>query len=140
MGYNTREGKIKKRGREICKKLGIYYFPVNQTGMSKSGIPDDVLCVSGRFVHIEYKAHMDWSKKTKTAFKTLPTNLQAKRMGECRASGGITLVVDDNNIEDLERTLKLIASGTMYHTTSCTWQTDLKEFMAYKGEADADCS
>ena len=64
----TPEGFVKKEGREIVKKLGIYQFPVNQSGMSLTGVPDDVLCVRGWFVHIEYKALLDW-KLTKTALK-----------------------------------------------------------------------
>lgn len=141
MGYNTPEGKIKKQGREICKKLGIYYFPVNQTGMSKGGIPDDVLCVNGQFVHIEYKAHMDWTKKTKTAFRTLPTDLQVKRMEECRASGGITLVVDDSNINNLEEELIAIMDKKMDVYFVCGWAHTLEELLEYKGETkDASSS
>lgn len=141
MAYSkTPEGKIKKRGREICKKLGIYYFPVNQGGLGRTGIPDDVLCVNGRFVHIEYKAHMDWTKRTKTAFKTLPTNLQVKRMEECRASGGFTMVVDDTNIEYLEDELKAIMEKKVGIYFACGWAHTLEELLEYKGEIDADRS
>lgn len=98
MAYNTPEGKVKKRGRDICTRLGLYHFPVNQGGYGSRGIPDDVVCVNGVFLHIEYKAAMDWTKRTKTAYKTLPTLQQCLKMWECRMAGGVTWVVDNNNI------------------------------------------
>lgn len=141
MSYSTTpEGRIKKRGREICKKLGIYYFPVNQGGLGRAGIPDDVLCVNGRFVHIEYKAHMDWTKKTKPAFKTLPTNLQVVRMDEARESGAVVLVVDDSNIQYLEQELKYISTRDQTKILRCLWTWTLEGFLEYKGEIDADRS
>lgn len=136
MSYNTPEGRVKKQGRDICKKLGIYYFPVNQGGTSLAGIPDDVLCVNGRFVHIEYKAHMLWDKHTKTAYRSLPTDLQVKRMEECRASGGITLVVDDKNIDILEETLLYIKSGKKMKEfwSACLWTGSFEDFINYKAK------
>lgn len=134
MSYQTPEGKVKKQGREICKRLGLYHFPVNQGGISLAGVPDDVLCVNGCFVHIEYKAHMVWNRQNKTAYRTLPTDLQVKRMEECRKNGGITLVIDDANIDTLEKTLLYIKSGKpMYNFWSvCLWSHSLEDFINYK--------
>lgn len=134
----TPEGKIKKQGRAICKKLGIYYFPVNQGGYGVVGIPDDVLCVNGKFVHIEYKAHMELTKRNKTAYKTLPTNTQVKQMESCRNSGGMTLVVDDSNIQYLEEDLNSILKNDLGHAIQCGWFTSLEDFLRYKGETDTE--
>lgn len=140
MAYNTPEGKIKKRGRDICRKLDLYFFPVQQGGTSLAGIPDDVLCVNGKFVHIEYKAHMDWrptSKVTATSIKTLPTEKQCKAMERCRVSGGITLVVDDSNIDHLLGDLETIAGGKSGENIPLYsgWKWFLIDYMRYRSGA-----
>lgn len=84
----TPEGKVKAKGRSICKELGIFYFPAQMTGFGRNGIPDDILCVKGQFISIEYKA--DSKKK--------PTPLQIKAMSDIRKAGGITLLVHADNI------------------------------------------
>lgn len=140
---HTPEGKIKDQGRAIYAELESYGFPVNQGGLGIRGIPDDVNCVCGVFVHTEYKAEMLWTG-TKSAFKTLPTFQQCKRMGECRESGGITLAVDKNNIEFLRGTIdditglakegcspKLI-QYLIQRTSLCAWNWGLDDYMAYK--------
>lgn len=140
MAYNTPEGKIKKRGRDICRKLELYFFSVQQGGTSLAGIPDDVLCVGGRFVHIEYKAHMDWrptSAVTKTSIQTLPTEKQCLAMERCRVSKGITLVVDDANIDYLYQDLETIA-GCSAGTDAllyCGWKWFFKDYQRYRSGA-----
>lgn len=101
----TPEGKVKKEGRAICSKVGAFHFPVNQGDGSVRGIPDDCLCLGGRFIFIEYKADMRWNVHNKTAYKTLPTMNQVLRMEECREAGGLTFLVDCKNIDRLEREL-----------------------------------
>lgn len=140
---STPEGKVKEKGRQICRDLGIYYFAVNQTGLSTCGIPDDCLCVAGMFVHIEYKAHMRWDKNHKTAHATLPRLNQIKAMEDCRKSGGITLVVDDTNIDLLKDVLiriielsdanppKVIAPYAL-DRLPCGWDWTVESFLRYK--------
>ena len=136
MSYNTPEGRVKKRGRDMCRDLGIYFFPVQQGGTSLAGIPDDVLCVSGRFVHIEYKVEMRWDKVSPTTIKTLPTDMQCKRMEQCRACNGITLVVDRNNIDRLELDLCTIRDATLgAYILHCGWKWELISYMQYKSGA-----
>ena len=54
----TPEGKVKKDIKEYLdtleKSACWWYMPV-QTGFGKTGIPDFILCVNGRFVAIEVK-------------------------------------------------------------------------------------
>lgn len=101
MAYDTPEGRIKKQGRVICTELELYHYPVNQGGMSENGIPDDAVVAWGPHLQIEYKADMDWTKLTKTAFKSLPSEKQVQHMERCRASGGITFLVDKHNLHTL---------------------------------------
>lgn len=133
MSYNTPEGRIKKRGRDICNNLYLYHFPVQQGGTSTGGIPDDVLCVNGRFVHIEYKAEMLWTR-TKKGYNSLPTTRQCRQMELCRRARGITLVVDKNNIAYLESDLKCIytALPNQIVKLSCGWFWSITDYMDYR--------
>lgn len=101
-----------------------------------------MLCVWGLFTQIEYKAHMDW-RGTKTAFKTLPRDQQVRRMEECRRSGGISLVVDDSNLQFLKPTLQhmlhmlqrgmpLVAVNQFAHNSPCGWVWTYNDFNDYK--------
>lgn len=141
MSYSTPEGKVKKRGRDICTRLGLYHFPVNQGGYGSRGIPDDVVCVNGVFLHIEYKAAMDWTKRTKTAYKTLPTLQQCLKMWECRMVGGVTWVVDNNNITEMANLLPYILETCdtddlegvrdMLHTSLLAWRIAPEIYSCY---------
>lgn len=109
MAKTTPEGRIKRQGRDICKKLmprGLFYFAAQMGGYGKAGIPDDILCVNGFFVSIEYKAEE----------KRKPTALQIKRMEEIRKAGGITLVVHAGNIYLLEGVLDFLLRVTFEHS------------------------
>lgn len=129
----TPEGKVKAEGRKVCKDLGIYFFPVNQGGFGKTGIPDDALCVRGRFIHIEYKAHMRWDKRNKTAFSTLPTDRQVLMMEKARQAGAMTWVIDDTNIDELRPALKHILQSVYINTEyPISWWWSYKEFTNYK--------
>lgn len=111
MSYTTPEGKVKKQGRDTCRKLGLYSFPVNQGGFGVNGIPDDMVNAWGLFLQIEYKHHMRWDKRNKAAFATLPTMKQIIQMENSRKGGGITWVVDDMNIDRLECSLLILQNS-----------------------------
>jgi len=85
----TPEGKVKKIGRAIMTKMGMYHFPAFSGGYGRSGVPDDIGCYQG--VAVEYKA-----KGGK------PTALQLKNMDDIRKSKGIALLVDETNVHQLE--------------------------------------
>ena len=111
----TPEGAVKKRGRILCTDLSvvfpIYWFPVNQGKFGRAGIPDDVLCVNGRFVFIEYKAEMDWLSRTASAYKTLPTMAQCHALYGCTRAGGVSLVIDAATVERIQDILFTIVTG-----------------------------
>jgi Holliday junction resolvase len=52
----TPEGKVKDAVVKVLKDEGVYYFFPMTHGMGRSGVPDIIACVDGRFVGIECKA------------------------------------------------------------------------------------
>lgn len=141
MSYATPEGKIKQKGRAICKEMGCYLVPIQQGGGSVNGEPDDVLCAWGRYVQIEYKALMRWDTKHPTVMTTLPTIRQCMRMEECRNLGGITLVVDATNVDDLKSALILLKDTSEFPISEvkeriadhpCNWLWTAREMSEYR--------
>jgi hypothetical protein len=60
-------------------------------GYGASGVPDIIACWQGKFVGIECKANGN-----------KPTALQQKHLRDISISGGISLVIDETNIDMLE--------------------------------------
>lgn len=87
------EGKIKEKVTDLLKKYAIWYFMPANNGFGKSGIPDIIAIISGKFIGIECKA--DSTKK--------PTALQVLRGKEIVDAGGEWLLVfDEATIKKLE--------------------------------------
>lgn len=82
---DTPEKRVKKKVVELFKKYQVWYFMPANNGFGKSGIPDFIGIVRGRFVGVECKA--DKTKK--------PTELQIKRGKEIVEAGGMWMVVYD---------------------------------------------
>ena len=82
---NTPEGRVKDKVRAMLKKHQVWYFLPGNNGMGKSGVPDFVCCVSGRFVGIECKA--DATKRA--------TPLQLFAASEIERAGGRWFLVYD---------------------------------------------
>lgn len=91
----TPEKKIKQLVVAQLKALSAYYFYPVTGGYGSSGVPDVVCCLNGRFIGIECKAG-----KGKT------TALQDKNLSEIRAAGGVALVVNEENVNQLTEILK----------------------------------
>ena len=87
----TPEKKVKDKVRKILDELGAYYFFPATGGYGRSGVPDVVGCHRGVFFGIECKA----GKGTTTA-------LQDRELQRIRDVGGIALVVNENNIEEVK--------------------------------------
>ena len=96
----TPEGKVKKKVVEQLKQLGCYYFFPATGGYGKSGVPDIVGCYRGKFFGIECKAG-----------KNTPTALQEKNLRDIAKSGGIALVINEDNIDDVMHNLNQIPFG-----------------------------
>jgi Holliday junction resolvase len=91
---DTPEVKVKKKVVAILKELRAYYFYPVTGGYGGSGVPDIVGCYHGKFFGIECKAGMN-----------KPTPLQEKNLNSIKAMGGIALVVNENNIDDVRYAL-----------------------------------
>ena len=86
----TPEKKVKQRVVAQLKALGAYYFYPATGGYGSSGVPDVVCCLDGRFIGIECKAG-----KGKT------TALQDKNLREIEAAGGVALIINEDNVDNL---------------------------------------
>jgi len=93
----TPEAKVKKKVVQILKQHGAYYFYPVTGGYGRSGVPDIIACYKGRFIGIECKAGTN-----------KPTALQQKNLTDIKLADGIALVVNEENIEEVCRTLENI--------------------------------
>ena len=92
---STPEALVKKRIRKILDTTATYYAMPIGTGYGNSGVPDFLCCRNGHFIAIEAKAG-----KGKT------TALQDAHLERITAAGGISLVVNETNIDQLADTLE----------------------------------
>ena len=90
----TPEKKVKNKVVRLLKQYGAYYFFPASYGMGRSGVPDIVCCLQGRFIGIECKAG-----------KNKPTALQDKNLEDIRKTGGIAMVVNEENMNDVREQL-----------------------------------
>lgn len=97
----TPEAKVKKKVVAILKELGAYYFYPVTGGYGNSGVPDIVGCYQGSFFGIECKAG-----------KNKPTALQEKNLKAIASNGGISLVINETNIDEVKRNLVQIPFGS----------------------------
>jgi Holliday junction resolvase len=91
----TPEFKVKASVVKLLHKYNAYYFFPATHGYGRSGVPDIVACVKGKFVAIECKA----GKNTTTA-------LQDREINKIRTAEGHAMVVNEENLELLEWVLK----------------------------------
>ncbi len=90
----TPEAKVKKKVVDILKAWKVYYFYPVMSGYGSSGIPDIVVCCNGKFLAIECKAG-----------DNKPTALQERNMQQIRDNGGIAIVVNEENLNDVQEVL-----------------------------------
>jgi Holliday junction resolvase len=91
----TPESKVKAKVVKLLKQYGAYYFFPATHGFGRSGVPDVVCCVKGRFLAIECKAGAN-----------KPTPLQEREINAIRTARGIAMVVNEDNINMVELILK----------------------------------
>lgn len=96
----TPEKKVKAKVVEILKGFGAYYFYASTGGYGASGVPDIICCYQKRFIAIECKAG-----KGKT------TALQEKNIAQIIAQGGLAMVVNEDNIEDVRTFMGYLLRG-----------------------------
>ena len=86
----TPEVKVKKVVVKHLNSVDAYYFYPVTGGFGASGVPDIVGCYKGKFFGIECKAG-----------KNKPTALQFQNLMKITATGGISLVVNEENMNDV---------------------------------------
>jgi hypothetical protein len=91
----TPEGKVKDKVKRLFKSMGVYYAMPATGGYGVSGVPDFLVCLKGRFIGVECKAG-----------KGKPTALQLKNLAEIEASGGISVIVNEDNLAQFETTMR----------------------------------
>jgi hypothetical protein len=95
---STPEKKVKDAVTKILKSYDAYYFYPATGGFGRSGVPDIVACFNGRFIGIECKA----GKNTTTA-------LQDRELSKIDDAGGICMVVNETNINQVKEALDEIS-------------------------------
>ncbi len=95
----TPEKKVKDKVKKILEDNDAYYFMPATGGYGKSGVPDIVACLRGKFIGIECKANGG-----------KPTALQEKNLYEIMAVGGFSVLVDEGGIDSFKALLENINS------------------------------
>ena len=92
---STPEKLVKNKVTAQLKELGAYYFYPVTSGFGSSGVPDIVGCYKGRFFGIECKANGN-----------KPTALQTINLNRIEGSGGVALVIDETNADQVKRLIE----------------------------------
>lgn len=94
---STPEKKVKDKVVKILKDNGVYYFFPATYGMGRSGVPDIICCVNGRFLAIECKAGSNQ-----------PTALQQRELKLIADAGGSALVINEQNMEGVAAIVRIL--------------------------------
>jgi Holliday junction resolvase len=81
----TPESKVKLAVVKLLKQYGVYFFFPATHGYGRSGVPDIICCIDGKFLAIECKAG-----------KNEPTALQLREINQIQAAGGMAMVVRED--------------------------------------------
>jgi Holliday junction resolvase len=92
---STPESKVKSAVIKILKAHNVYYFFPATHGYGRSGVPDIVACVRGRFIAIECKAG-----------KNELTALQQREIKSIQIAGGIAMVVREDSVYLVDTIIK----------------------------------
>jgi len=103
---NTLEKKVKDKVRKVLAGVNAYVVTPATHGYGVSGVPDILVCYHGRFLAIECKAGNNH-----------PTALQIRNLSQIASTGGYTLVVNEDNIDDVEDVLARIDRDRGYAGT-----------------------
>ncbi len=96
----TPEARVKHHIKVLLEVHNAYRVMPVSNGMGAHGIPDFLVCHHGRFIGIEAKAG-----------KGRPTELQLSNLRRIDEAGGVALVINETNIEELDGVLHVIKIG-----------------------------
>ena len=88
---------VKQQVVKRLKERNVYYFFPVAGAYTSIGVPDIVACIRGKFVGIECKAGNNRA-----------TELQLRNLEAIRDNGGHAWVVNENDLELLEKNLDLV--------------------------------
>lgn len=91
----TPEGRVKAKVKALLTKYDIYHFMPATGGYGRSGIPDIIACMHGKFLAIECKAG-----------NGRLTALQSRELERIEDAGGLAFVVDETGLDALEGCLR----------------------------------
>ena len=86
----TPEKVVKDAVTKVLKSEDAYYFFPATHGYGRSGVPDIIACVNGRFLAIECKAGGN-----------KPTALQTREIENIRLAGGVAVVANEENWDEV---------------------------------------
>ncbi len=96
------EALVKRKVREILKRHGggeaWFCFPVAGP-YGRAGVPDILAVVNGVFLAVETKSG-----------RNKPTKLQKQQLRKIRTAGGLSMVVNEQNLPEFERLVQMAAS------------------------------
>lgn len=98
----TPEKIVKDKVVSILKSEDVYYFFPATHGFGRSGVPDIVCCVSGKFLAIECKANGN-----------KPTALQIREIESIRRNDGVAVIVDETNWDMVRELVRKLKAGSI---------------------------
>ena len=93
----TPEAKVKDKIKKILQERGVYFVMPNGSGYGKGGVPDFICCYKGFFMAIEAKTTGN-----------LPTLLQMHNLTKVTVAGGVSIVVNEDNLHAIDGWLKIL--------------------------------
>ncbi len=97
MRQPVKEKWVKQQVVKMLKARGVYYFFPVAGAYTSIGVPDIIACIRGKFVAIECKAG-----------NNRPTELQHKNIEAIRNNDGHAWVVNENDLETVEKNLDIV--------------------------------
>ena len=85
---------VKAQVVKMLKELDAYYFYPVASGYMRTGVPDIVVCYKSHFLGIECKAN---GNRT--------TEIQDRNLVAIKKNGGIAVVIDEHNLDQLKEML-----------------------------------
>lgn len=89
---NASEKAVKDEVKRLLRKHGAYWYMSVPGGFGARGVPDFLVCHRGRFLGLE----------TKAKGITKPSPFQEQQIAAIVAAGGMTLVINARNLDELE--------------------------------------
>jgi len=98
---DTPEKKVKRKVMEQLKMIKAYTVTPMTGGFGNSGVPDVLCCYKGRFIGIECKSNGGKA-----------TALQIHNLNSIEIAGGVALLINESNVDNLTDMIEERVNGT----------------------------